>query len=296
MRTYLYRAIVYLSKRLGTWVFVVFAWIVATGFFILFPRRVNTSIGFYRTLFPEKNRFALLGCAWRQFHHFTDVFFDRFMLQEFGAIHYTSEGMERLEQILKEKCGAILLMSHMGNWEVAAHLLKQNLPEVNLLLYMGIKHREQIEGIQKKSLSRNGVRVIAADQQGGSPFDIVEGIHFIKSGGMVSLTGDLIWKRDQRSVPVRFLGRDVLFPEAPYLFALLSGAPVFVFFAFRTGTKTYHFSLSEPIFVKASSRGERAEAIRRAAQQYADILEETVRKNPFQWYHFKPLPGPELKQ
>jgi predicted LPLAT superfamily acyltransferase len=293
MRTYLYRAIVCLSKILGTWVFAVFAWIVSTGFFMLFPRRVDTSIRFYRTLFPEKSWFTHLGCAWRQFHNFTDVFFDRFMLQEFDDIHYSSEGMERLEQILQEKTGAILLMSHMGNWEVAAHLLKRNFPDMNLLLYMGIKHKEQIEGIQKRSLSRNGVRVVAVDEHGGSPFDIVEGIHFINSGGLVSLTGDLIWKKDQRSIPVKFLGRDTLFPEAPYLFALLTGAPIFIFFAFRIGRKTYHFTLSEPIFVKALSRGERAAALHQAAQRYADILEETVRRNPFQWYHFKPLPVPD---
>jgi len=293
MRTYLYRAIVYLSKIMGPWVFIVFAWIVSTGFFMLFPRRVDTSIRFYRTLFPDRNWFTHLGCAWRQFHNFTDVFFDRFMLLEFDDIHYTSEGLERLEQVLKEKSGAILLMSHVGNWEVAAHLLKRNFPDLSLLLYMGVKHKEQIEGIQKKSLSRNGVRVIAVDEHGGSPFDIVEGIHFINSGGLVSLTGDLIWKKGQRSVSVKFLGRDVLFPEAPYLFALLSGAPIFIFFAFRIGRKTYHFSMSEPVFVKAPSRGERAAAIRQAAQRYADLLEETVRRNPFQWYHFKALPGPE---
>lgn len=287
MRTYLYRAIVHLSKIMGTWVFLVFAWIVATGFFMLFPMRVNNSIRFYRALFPGRSWFYHLGCAWSQFHNFTDVFFDRFMLQEFDDIHYTSEGMEYLEQTLQKKNGAILLMSHIGNWEVAAHLLKRNLPDMNLLLYMGVKHKEQIEGIQKKSLSKNGVRVIAVDQQGGSPFDIVEGIHFINSGGMVSLTGDLFWKRNQRSVTVKFLGHDALFPETPYLFALLSGAPIFIFFAFRTGRKTYHFSLSEPIFVKASSRGERTAVIRQAAQRYSDILEETVRCYPLQWYHFR---------
>ena len=295
MRTFLYRAIVYLSKIMGTWVFAVFAWIVSTGFFMLFPARVNTSIRFYRRLFPGRNWFYHLGCAWRQFHNFTDVFFDRFMLQEFDDIHYTSQGLERLDQVLEEKTGAILLMSHMGNWEVAAHLLKRNFPDMRLLLYMGAKHKEQIEGIQKKSLCRNGVRVIAADAQGGSPFDAVEGIHFINSGGLVSLTGDLIWKKDQRSVPVKFLGRGALLPEAPYLFALLSGAPIFIFFAFRTGTKTYHFTLSEPVFVKAPSRGERSEAIGQAAQRYADILEDTVRHNPFQWYHFRPIPGPEAR-
>ena len=61
MRTFLYRAIVYLSKIMGTWVFVVFAWIVSTGFFMLFPRRVDTSIRFYRRLFPEQKLVCPFG-------------------------------------------------------------------------------------------------------------------------------------------------------------------------------------------------------------------------------------------
>jgi len=127
------------------------------------------------------------------------------------------------------------------------------------------------------------------DQEGGSPLDIVEGIKFIKSGGLVSLTGDMIWKRDQRTVPVKFVGHEVFLPEAPYLFALLSDAPLFIFFAFRIGKKKYHFSISEPLYLKAVSRGERTAAIQQSAQRYANTLEAMLRSNPLQWYHFEPF-------
>jgi predicted LPLAT superfamily acyltransferase len=121
----------------------------------------------------------------------------------------------------------------------------------------------------------------------------VEGIKFIESGGVVSLTGDLVWKKGQRTIPVQFLGHDVLLPEAPYLFALLSGAPLFIFFAFRIGKNKYRFSMSKPIYLAAASRDERAGAIRRSAQQYADILETTLRSYPLQWYHFRPFLTPK---
>jgi predicted LPLAT superfamily acyltransferase len=291
MRTFLYRIIVWLSRIFGTWILAVFAWIVSTGFFLLFPFRVNAGIRFYRLLFPDKPWFFLLGCVWRQFHHFTDIFLDRFMLQEYDDVQYASEGMSGLKQVLQTGSGAILLMSHLGNWEIAAHLLKRNHPGMNLMLYMGVKHKEQIEGMQKTSMAENGVRVMAVDQQGGSPLDIVEGVRFVQTGGVVSLTGDVLWREDQRKVSVKFLGMNILLPETPYLFALLSGVPIFVFFACRTGKKSYRISLSEPIVVNALSRQERPEAIRKAAQRYAALLEETVRRYPFQWYHFKPLSG-----
>ena len=280
---------IFSSKILGLWVFKFFAGVVASGYFVLFPARVGHSLRLYRALFPDRGRLYHLGCAWRQFHNFTDVFIDRFVLQEFNEITYISEGMQHLEQALDQGRGGILLMSHMGNWEVAAHLLKRKLTGIRILLYMGIKQKEQIEQIQKESLAKSGIKIVAVDADGGSPMDIIEGIKFIESGGVVSLTGDVVWKKDQRVVPARFLGQEVLLPQAPYLFALLSGAPLFTFFAFRTGKNNYHFAMSESISPAPVSRSARDEAIRQSAQRYADTLEATLRKYPLQWYHFKPF-------
>jgi len=295
MRKFLYRSIIFISRKFGLWVFVVYAWIVATGFFLLFPLRVGTSVRLYRALYPDRNRLFHLWCAWRQFHNFTDVFLDRLLLQEPDELTFTSEGCEHLEKSIDDGKGGILLMSHMGNWDVAAHLLKRKVNRIRLLLYMGVKQKEQIEQIQKESLSRSGIQIIAVEQDGGSPMDILEGIKFIESGGVVSLTGDLLWNKDQRTVPVKFLGREILLPEAPHLFALLSGTPLFIFFAFRIGKNKYQFSMSQPIYLAAASRDERAGAIRRSAQQYADILEATLRSYPLQWYHFRPFlkPNPD---
>jgi len=295
MLIFYYKCITILSKTLGLWVFTLSAWIIATGYFLFFPARVKTSIKFYRALYPDRSRFYHLTCAWKQFHNFTDVFIDRFLLEEFDDVSYTSQGWAHLEKALSGESGAILLMSHVGNWEVAAYLLKRRKRDLKILLYMGTKHKEQIEGIQKQSLSQSGIKIIAVDPDSGSPADIIEGIKFIDSGGIVSLTGDVIWRKEQRSVGVSFLGHDAYLPETPHLFALLSGAPLLIFFAFRTGDRKYHFTLSEPIYVQAPARADRTAAIRRSAQKYADILEETVRRNPLQWYHFRPFLGPKSK-
>jgi predicted LPLAT superfamily acyltransferase len=87
-------------------------------------------------------------------------------------------------------------------------------------------------------------------------------------------------------VRVSFLNHDAYIPEAPFIFALVSGAPLFAFFAFRTGKNNYHFTLSEPIEIQAEARKDRSAAIARAAQQYADLLEQALRQPPFEWYHF----------
>ena len=292
MKGIFYRLLIALSKKLGLWVFRVMAWFVATGYFLIFPGRVAVSLRFYKALFPSKGRLYPLWCAWNQYHHFTHVYLDRFLLFEERHVTITHEGWEYLEDAVNRKTGGIILMSHVGNWEIAAHTLKtqgRDNPDMKLLLYLGKKHKEQIEGDQKESLVQRGVRVIAVEENGGSPADIVEGINFLKAGGLVSLTGDRTWREDQRSIPVRFLGHEALLPETPFVFSFLSGAPLFTFFACRTGRQSYHFQILPPEYVHAKDRKDRKDAIGKAAQAYANRLEEMVRRHPFEWFHFEPF-------
>ncbi len=185
-------------------------------------------------------------------------------------------------------------MSHAGNWDAAAHHLKRMLPEIDLLLYMGEKQKEQIEQLQKADLMGAGVKIVAVDKDGGSPFDIVEGVKQLRNGGMVSMSGDVLWRKDQRSIRVTFLGHEAAIPETPYILALLANVPLYVFFAWRSGKGTYHVSISEPIEIKSSSRSERSKAIEETAQKYVDHLAKNVQKYPFQWYHFEPFLGKKI--
>jgi len=185
-------------------------------------------------------------------------------------------------------------MSHMGNWEAAARFFKKQEKNLRLLLYMGTRNREEIDNFQKESLRENGINVIAADQSEGSPFDLVEGLSFLRSGGVVSMTGDVVWREDQRSTPVKFIGHEAYFPEVPHILSLLSGSPIFVFFAHKTGSNKYHFTLSKPFYVEAVSREERKNAVHESVQRYAGLLEQNIRTHPFEWYHFKPFIGRKL--
>jgi predicted LPLAT superfamily acyltransferase len=157
---------------------------------------------------------------------------------------------------------------------------------------MGRRAKEQIEGLQKEDLAKSGIRIMAADEAGGSAFDLVEGAAFLKSGGFVSMAGDVVWRPDQPGLSVRFLGRSVRLPEAPFMLALVSRAPLYIFFAERCGPRQYHFSVTSPVAVTADRRDQRREAARRAAQIYAGHLEAQVRRNPLEWYHFGPFLGP----
>jgi lauroyl/myristoyl acyltransferase len=288
-----YETLMRCSQRWGIWIFYMASWMVASGYFFLFPVRVNISVRFYRALFPHRSPFYHILCAWRQFHRFTHVYIDRYLLRHSTRITFTTDGWQHIETAVKEKKGAVLLMSHIGNWEIAAHLLREQ--SIPLLLFMGKKNKEQIEATQKATLKKHGIQIIAVDQEADSPVEILEAIRFLRQGGLISMTGDRTWSLKQKTVKTTFLNHEITIPEAPHAIAMLTGAPLLVFFSFRTGLHKYHVVLNPPIYLnKTCSRHDRKQIIDFSAGEYARMMETAVSRYPLEWYHFERFLGPAI--
>jgi lauroyl/myristoyl acyltransferase len=288
VRKLLYQIGLFLSHRLGLWFFRAFSWWIATGYFFLFPGRVSESLKFYRALFSERGQLYHLYCVWKQYHNFTDVYLHRFIPWAGQEAEFTREGWEYLEEAVAAKTGAIVVMSHIGNWELAAQKLNEKgLP---IMLYLGAKHKEQVEKIQKEKLAETGVRIVATDEKERSPFALLEGVGFLRQGGIVSMTGDRLWG-DQTYVTVNFLGHEARLPDTPHWFALMSGAPLMTFFVYQKAFGKYHVTVSKGRKVEAKTRADRKKAVWDSAQRYADDLARFAAQHPFEWHHFEPFLG-----
>lgn len=291
MKRRVYAVLSWLGAHVGIWIVALFAWIISTGYFLVLPRRLATSLRFYRALFPERGRWAWLGLAWAQYHGFAALFAERLRLAYTpDRLTCTMEGLEHIEAAAASGRGAILLMSHVGNWEIGARLLGER--EFRLMLFMGEKQREQIERQQKEDLRLGGVRVVALEAGQEATTQGIEGLRFLRSGGLLSLAGDRVWSGEQPVIPVQMLGRPVGLPKAPHALALLSGAPIITFFVVRTGRCSYHFRAFPATPVEAAHRRDRDAALVASASRYVDQLEEVLTLHPTQWYHFEPFLDP----
>lgn len=261
--------------------------VVTTGYFIFLPWRTWRCSSFYRGVFPQRGRLYALWCTWHQFQSFARIFSERLELRREGRFTYTSAGFHHLEEAAKEGRGGVLVMSHTGNWEVAARLFRRQ--ALRIMLLMGIKPKEAVEGRQKDDLRQEDVAVVGVQQGSGAGWEMLDALRFLRSGGFVSMTGDMVWN-EKRTVSVPLFGAETLLPDAPYLLAALAKCPLYVFFSFRTGPRTYHIRITPPIWLNETPRSKRPQAIRKAAAEYAVLLQEAVQQNPFQWYHFEPLP------
>ncbi|OGP87732.1 MAG: hypothetical protein A2031_01455 [Deltaproteobacteria bacterium RBG_19FT_COMBO_43_11] len=291
MKIFSYRVAVYFSRRWGVWFFRTFSWFIAAGYFFLFPSRVAHSFKFYRALIPKQNFLYYLHCVWKQYHNFTNVYLHRFITLDENEIEFTKEGWEYLDEAVEKKTGAIVVMSHIGNWELAAQMLnRKGLP---IMLYLGAKHKEQVERLQKESLAESGIKIVATSDKKKSPFALLEGVNFLRGGGIVSMTGDRLWG-EQGYVVVDFLGCEARLPDTPHLVALMSGAPLMTFFVHQKASGKYHITVSKGRQVIAATRADRQRAVLASAQTYANELMQMACKHPFEWHHFEPFLGEKI--
>jgi predicted LPLAT superfamily acyltransferase len=272
---------------LGSWPIRFISWWISTGYFIFLPARRRNSVRLYEAIFPDRKRGYHIYCAWRQFHSFAATFGDRIDIERKKGRLAETQGNEWILEANKKGSGGIILMSHMGSYEVAAKAFQRY--GLKLLLMMGEREAKMVARDQRQVLKERGITIQVA---GGEKDDLLgglEAIKFLREGGFVSIAGDLIWTEQRSLLPVRFFNREVPLASGPYLLALVSGAPLFFLFTFRKKGGGNQVIVLPPRQVVATSRSERDQALRECAQAYAEALEMMVRRYPFQWYIFEPF-------
>jgi KDO2-lipid IV(A) lauroyltransferase len=201
-------------------------------------------------------------------------------------------GFEALREASAAGHGAIVISGHLGNWEVAAAAMAaRGVPmdvaahlQNNPLFYrhmVGLRDRLGLTVITKNEAFRKVPQALAA-------------------GRVVALIADQNIKK--RGVFVNFFGRPAATAKGPALFALRTGAPVFLGVAVREPGHPSRYRVTiEPIPVVEGPPGAAAatDAVRRFTQQHVSRLEAHVRETPAQyfWQHrrwkTRPEPGSE---
>ena len=287
MKAFIHKALIRASLLFGSWPIRFFAWWIATGYFLFLSSRRRSSIRLYQVIFPDRSRWYYLYCTWCQFHSYAATFAERIEFAREKGVTTSTQGRENLVEAARRGSGGIILMSHLGSFEIAAQAFREL--KLRLLLIMGEKEAKQVARDQREAMKARGIHIQVAAPGEDFLFGGVEAIQFVRGGGFVSVAGDLVWTEQRSRLPVSFFGHEVGLSAGPHLLALVSNAPLFTMFTFRVEKGRHLIIISPPREVKATSRSARSAALQASAQAYADDLEEMVRQHPFQWYIFEPF-------
>jgi lauroyl/myristoyl acyltransferase len=280
---WIYKFFSALSRVVGSWLLRTVVVIIATWYFVFLPRRIGHSLRFYRALFPGRSWLSVFGLAFRQYQDFAGVYCERQEVDRRSDVRFESVGTQHLAEAKAAGRGAILLMSHVGRWEIGARLLAKR--ERDLFLLMGGEAPGGSRAGVDQDLRGAGLGVVTVRAGQETDFNILRTSQTLRNGGTVSLAADRSLG-PARMLELPFLGHTVRIAAAPFALALSSGAPLLVVFAVKTGPWQYRFSCAPPVVLTSVGRADRQATMERAAAAYLAQLHDLIRTHPEQWHHF----------
>ena len=149
---------------------------------------------------------------YKNYYWFGQTIIDRIVLMS-GMKHpfrFEFEGEDYLREMVRQKKGGLLLSAHIGNWEIAGHLLNRLGTEMHIVMYDGEQQqiKDYLESITEKHSARiilikNDLSHIYAIQEAlnKNAFVCMHADRFLE--GNKTITGRLLNKTafSRRSVP-----------------------------------------------------------------------------------------------
>ncbi len=250
------------------------AWYLARGRRRLIQRHLRRILGDDADIKRRsKDMFASYGRYW------SEVFWLRPQRIEGLVGKSVVENEAGMRAAFEQGKGLLLILPHMGNWEVAGAVSRnlgmpvmsaaENLP--NPLITDWFLKVRKMAGIDIV-LTGRGARATGALMKR------------LKEGGTVALLAD----RDVtgRGIPVTFFGEETTMPAGPIALAVKTGAPVLVVGSYFEKGPGHRYVVSDPLPLPET--GTKEEKVAAGVQLLADALEERIRTKPEDWHLFVP--------
>ena len=277
---YFYKFGQFVALRLPLRITYAIASFCATACYILFcrdRRALRANIG---VVLGYKQRVIKLDVyARRAFVNFAKYLVDflRFAIIDSAFIEkfIDVKGRENLDAAFGKGKGAILLSSHVGNWELGAAIISCIGYPLNAIA-LGHSDSKVNEFFVNQRESK-GVKVIPIGSNLRKCFTI------LKKNEGIAILGD----RDftDSGEEVLFFGKKTVLPKGPAYFSLKSGAPIVPTFMLRNKNDRFSLVFGEPIQLKPT--GDRDKDVMELMGTYIKVIEKYIRKYPDQWYVFR---------
>jgi predicted LPLAT superfamily acyltransferase len=291
------RIAVWFYRRLGRRVATLLLYPIVGYFFLTAAPVRRASRRYLERLYASPGGAQALGGApgaRHVFHHFLEfgvTILDRvgFWLGKDSDFDFRVRGREQLDRIVEEKCGALILGSHLGSFD-AMRLLAATQSPLRVHLLMFTRHAPRINQVLRalRGESSGGklqVRVIPIDP--GSFRHVVEARECIERGEVIAVLADRVPPGESSRVsPVEFLGATAALPHGPMRLAALLGCPVLLMTGLRTASGGYEIHVERFADRVLLPRARRNEALSEYCQDYADRLAGYCVRAPYQWFNF----------
>ena len=278
------------GSPLGYRIFIVILkkWGVQPAYFLLY------FVAFYYFLFSFKSsrlifRFlhkrlgfgpaASLVKLYRNYYRFGQTIIDRVVLM--SGIHnrftFNFDGEQNLHAMAAMKKGGLLLSAHVGNWEIAGHLLSRINTRINIVMFDG--EHQQLKEYLATVTGERSANIIVIKNDLSHIFQIKEAFD---KNELVCMHADRFLE-GVKTLETDFLGGRAEFPAGPFILALKFKVPVSFVFAMKESNLHYHF-YSSP--VKEYQPDGPLTVPQQMLNDFVQEMEMKIKRYPEQWYNY----------
>jgi predicted LPLAT superfamily acyltransferase len=190
---------------------------------------------------------------------------------------FNFDGEDHLREIVALQRGGLLLSAHLGNWEIAGHLLKRLDTRINIVMFDG-EHR-QIKEYMAAVTGKRNVNVILIKNDLSHIYEISDAF---RNNELVCMHADRFIEGN-KTLTSEFLGEAARFPMGPFVLAARFKVPVSFVFAMKETPLHYHFFASK---IKDYTHLSKEKLMQEMLNDFVGEMERMVEKYPEQWYNY----------
>jgi predicted LPLAT superfamily acyltransferase len=191
-------------------------------------------------------------------------------------LSFAHEGVENIEKMVADGKGGILVSAHLGNWEVAGHLLKRVEAPINIVMYDG--EGEQVRAYMEQFENKRSFNIIYIKEDQSHIYEMSAALN---RNELICLHADR-FRPGNRTMKHLFLGEEADFPAGPFILASKLKAPVCFVFAFKETNFHYHFYA----YPAKTYEGRGTIGMELMLDDYIAIVEQMLKKYPEQWFNY----------
>lgn len=267
-----------LGKRISKLIFSTIAF-----YFFVFGRTQRNSIDKFLTK-ALKRKPTWVEC-YQNFRQFSFKALDVISAwqKDFSKDNIHALTPDSIQQLMGERAGALLIVSHLGNADFSRAILTDEMRErLTLLVHSknAVSYNKALEKICPDALM-NMLQITDID-----PHTIMNLQDKIAKGAYICIAGDRTPTNGENASVVDFIGAPARFAQGPWVLASLLKCPVYLLFCPANEAGQYSLSIEKFADQITLGRTDRHAALTAYCQSYATRLEHYAVHSPFQWFNF----------
>ncbi|PKV52953.1 putative LPLAT superfamily acyltransferase [Aquimarina sp. MAR_2010_214] len=270
-----YKIFVFFIKKVGLGSAYFILYFVAI-YFCFFALSSSRSIYYYLNKRLKYPRFKSFLKIFQSYYVFGQTIIDKVAISSGlrNKFTYEFDGVELINETLKQKKGGILISAHLGNFEIAEHFFGELEENAAIsLLTTDIEHTA-IKNYLDSVTSKSNIKFIFIKEDLSHIFQINAAL---ARNEIVCITGDRYFE-GSKYLTQDLLGQDARFPSGPFMLASRLKVPVLFVYVMKETNTHYHLYAR-----KAKAKHRDAKEL---LKEYTESLKWMLDKYPLQWFNY----------